>query len=163
MLKDAKGNIWTTDVTYATIKRVRNWLVTENYWDGTKTCERPMPLAIDLLYLPDLVRMSVNPSEEFEVIAAWLFPQWDGKMTRDQFDELLTPEFKVAALKALREEVDRFFTGSGGEMTLEEVARAEAELVEKWRLRVRDSLQSILMNAGKSTPESSESVETPTT
>lgn len=164
MITDSTGRSWKTDLNYAAIKRVKNWPVAESYFDRGENefKERHYPLGVDLLFLPDLVRLQTNPMEECEVIAAWLHPQWDGKLDRQQFDELLTPEFKESALKALRESVNRFFTGSGGAMTLEEIARAEADLVEKWRLKIRSNLQSILSSDGTSTQESSDLVETPT-
>lgn len=164
MITDSTGRSWETSVTYATIKRVREWLVREKYWDGEKTAERTVPLAIDLLYLPDVVRAQVHPTLECELIAAWLAPQWAGKLSlsREEFDELLSPEFKESAMLELREQVNRFFTGSGGRMNLEEVNAAESEQVEMWRRRIRASLRTDSTIDGTSTPESSDLEETPT-
>jgi hypothetical protein len=167
MLTDSKGNVWDTKLTYRNIKAIAEWEVVEKITirdeDGTeRTVEKKERLGINVTFLPDLMRMQLVPGEYSEVIAAWLWPQWQPKMTRDEFDDLLDAEFFAAAQAALEDKAKDFFSGPAGQMAIGEYNQSRDAMVESLRPRVQRWLTTILQIDGKSTPESSDSVPSQT-
>lgn len=169
MITDIKGNQWETRLSYRMIKAIAAWKVASiqlsppDEAGNRKEIVTSRDLGVDVTNIASLAELSLEISDKFEVVAAWLWPQWVPKMTRDEFDDLLTPEFVNAAITELEVQARSFFTGPVGTMGLEEIDRFVVEFAEKVRPELAAHLRRNLMPAGKSMPESSALAVTLTT
>lgn len=107
-----------------------------------------------------VLQLNVQFALACDVITAWLQPQWSKSMTQEQFSELLTPEFVAEYVDALGERVRSTMRGPNGPLMIQQCEQQQRLFLEAMG---RSLDKSARMNSGSSTPESSDSGETPTT
>lgn len=179
-LIDSTGKTWDTKFTKRSRDMIRDWEMeipvppkpdSEEGWTVRKA-----KLGMDVTDLTVITQLQMNIDDQFEVLAAWFWPQWkhlELKVTeageeivlkgRAAFDEICTPEFCATALQALEENALRFFSGPVGTIAIAELRRAQNEYAAKTASLLRQNLMTILNEAGSDTPAPSDSEPTPTT
>lgn len=177
-LIDSNGKTWDTKFTKRSRDMIRDWEFEIPVPPDAETgvASRKVKLGVDVTDLQVLTQLQLNIDDQFEVLAAWFWPQWKNmelKVTeageeivlkgRKAFDEICTPEFCAEALKALEEHALRFFSGPVGTIAISELRKAQNEYAAKTASLLRQSLTTILNEAGSDTPARSDSESTPTT
>lgn len=179
-LIDSTGKTWDTKFSKRSRDTIRDWEFeipvppkpdSEEGWTVRKA-----KLGVDVTDLQVLTQLQLNIDDQFEVLAAWFWPQWRNmelKVTeageeivlkgRDAFDEICTPEFCAKALQALEENALRFFSGPVGTIAISELRKAQNEYAAKTASLLRQNLTTILNEAGNDTPAPSGLDQTPTT
>lgn len=185
MLTDRFGKIWTTKLTKRSRDAIRDWTLKQQvfatpYVPGQPLPElvwKDVPLSIRVSDLGELQMLQTDQDTLWEVIAAWLFPQWQHFVLvvdkglpseetlngRSAFDEVCDAGFLAAALVALEQHALLFSSGPWGQMRVQEYEKVKAEQIEVERRKLQKDWNTNSNPAGRNTAESSSSVPTPPT
>lgn len=183
-ITDAFGNSWETRLSKRGLDAIRDWDVEYETYATPPVEGQPLPplvkktrkLGIDVTNVVDLISLQLNIDDTFELLAAWLFPQWQSLKVqtivgyepviltgREAFEEVCDPDFVDAAMTALVENAKRFFRGRVGQAQNDEYDRLESEIAANLRPAMRQTMLNALKSAGLSMPESSGSGPLPVT